>query len=156
MQDDKFLAIQSAVRAGNKIEAIKLYRELFGVGLAEAKDAVEHLEAALPAQGGTAAFTPSSGMAWPADVLAEARQHLFNGQKIAAIKLIRDCHASGRLPGPVPGLAEAKAEVDRMEAELRLQSPGSFRTPPASGAMGCVVLAALLAGLGYGVWQLLH
>jgi ribosomal protein L7/L12 len=33
------------IQAGQKIEAIKLYRELTGVGLAEAKDAVERLEA---------------------------------------------------------------------------------------------------------------
>ena len=30
-------------QAGNKIEAIKLYREIHGVGLKEAKDAVEKL-----------------------------------------------------------------------------------------------------------------
>ena len=34
---------QALVKAGRKIEAIKLYRELTGVGLAEAKDAVEKL-----------------------------------------------------------------------------------------------------------------
>lgn len=33
--------IQEALRRGNKIEAIKIYRELTGVGLAEAKQAVE-------------------------------------------------------------------------------------------------------------------
>jgi ribosomal protein L7/L12 len=36
--------IQDALRRGNKIEAIKIYRELTGVGLAEAKDAVEKAE----------------------------------------------------------------------------------------------------------------
>lgn len=33
------------LRSGNKIGAIKLYREIFGVGLAEAKEAVENLAA---------------------------------------------------------------------------------------------------------------
>jgi ribosomal protein L7/L12 len=32
------------IQSGDKIRAIKLYRELTGVGLAEAKDAVERLE----------------------------------------------------------------------------------------------------------------
>jgi hypothetical protein len=32
------------LRKGNKIEAIKLYREIFDVGLAEAKNAVEEIE----------------------------------------------------------------------------------------------------------------
>jgi len=37
------------LRAGSKIGAIKVYREQFGVGLKEAKDAVERLEAGQPA-----------------------------------------------------------------------------------------------------------
>ena len=36
-------AIVDEIRAGNKIMAIKLWRERTGVGLAEAKDAVEAL-----------------------------------------------------------------------------------------------------------------
>lgn len=36
--------ILNLARSGNKITAIKIYRETFGVGLAEAKDAVERLE----------------------------------------------------------------------------------------------------------------
>ena len=36
--------VQEALRRGNKIEAIKIYRELTGVGLAEAKQAVERAE----------------------------------------------------------------------------------------------------------------
>jgi ribosomal protein L7/L12 len=36
--------VQEALRRGNKIEAIKIYRELTGVGLAEAKDAIERAE----------------------------------------------------------------------------------------------------------------
>ena len=36
--------IQDALRRGNKIEAIKIYRELTGVGLAEAKQAIDHAE----------------------------------------------------------------------------------------------------------------
>lgn len=36
--------IQEALRRGNKIEAIRIYRELTGVGLAEAKQAIERLE----------------------------------------------------------------------------------------------------------------
>ena len=32
--------LQEALRSGNKIEAIKIYRELTGLGLAEAKEAI--------------------------------------------------------------------------------------------------------------------
>ncbi len=34
--------VQAALRRGDKVEAIKAYRELTGVGLAEAKDAVDN------------------------------------------------------------------------------------------------------------------
>jgi ribosomal protein L7/L12 len=37
--------IQAALDKGNKIEAIKVYRELTGLGLKEAKDAIEYLMA---------------------------------------------------------------------------------------------------------------
>jgi ribosomal protein L7/L12 len=36
--------IQDALRRGNKIEAIKIYRELTGVGLAEAKQEIDRAE----------------------------------------------------------------------------------------------------------------
>jgi ribosomal protein L7/L12 len=39
--------IQEALRRGNKIEAIKIYRELTGVGLAEAKRVIDGLESRL-------------------------------------------------------------------------------------------------------------
>jgi hypothetical protein len=37
--------VRSFIKAGNKIGAIKLYREITGVGLAEAKEAVEKMVA---------------------------------------------------------------------------------------------------------------
>jgi ribosomal protein L7/L12 len=40
-------AIREALLSGNKIKAIKLYRELYGVGLKEAKDAVDAMEGGL-------------------------------------------------------------------------------------------------------------
>ena len=36
--------IQAALREGNKIAAIKIYREMTGVGLAEAKQAIDRAE----------------------------------------------------------------------------------------------------------------
>jgi large subunit ribosomal protein L7/L12 len=39
--------IEASLRAGNKIEAIRRYRQLNGTSLKEAKDAVEALEARL-------------------------------------------------------------------------------------------------------------
>ncbi|MEL7473754.1 MAG: ribosomal protein L7/L12 [Planctomycetota bacterium] len=39
---DEFDQVRDLVRHGNKIEAIRVYRELTGCGLKEAKEAVEH------------------------------------------------------------------------------------------------------------------
>ena len=43
-QADKFRQLGELVRSGNKIAAIKLYRELFGTNLRDAKEAIERLE----------------------------------------------------------------------------------------------------------------
>jgi len=48
------------IRAGNKIGAIKIYRATFGVGLQEAKEAVEALAAGRPIQVGGATIIASS------------------------------------------------------------------------------------------------
>ena len=44
---DQANRVKAALLEGNKIQAIKLYREQTGVGLKEAKEAVEKLEAEL-------------------------------------------------------------------------------------------------------------
>ena len=47
ISDDDVERIRTAIFAGRKIDAIKLYRECTGKGLKEAKDFVEALEAEL-------------------------------------------------------------------------------------------------------------
>jgi ribosomal protein L7/L12 len=47
--EDKLTVIKEALFSGRKIEAIKLYREATDAGLAEAKTAVEKIEAELRA-----------------------------------------------------------------------------------------------------------
>lgn len=41
--DDLIVAIEAAKHHGKKIDAIKIYRQIHGVGLVEAKEAVESL-----------------------------------------------------------------------------------------------------------------
>jgi len=45
--DAQMNAIAEALRAGNKIEAIKLHRGATGLGLKESKDEIEAIEAGL-------------------------------------------------------------------------------------------------------------
>ena len=69
----------------------------------------------------------------PADELTAIREALFQGQKIQAIKLYRK--------GTGSGLADAKAAVEKLEAELRAASPEKFTTPPpGKGCSGVVVV----------------
>ena len=88
---------------GQKIRAIKLYRELHGVGLKEAKLAVEAIErdpGSGPPKRSTTATEP-----W----LEKVRDLISVGRKIEAIKHYRD-HTGA-------GLAEAKRAVDDMARE---------------------------------------
>jgi ribosomal protein L7/L12 len=95
--------VPALLARGNKIEAIKRVRELTGLGLKEAKDYVEAMEA-----GGEPPALPSTGAARPASQgsLAEVYALASQGQKIEAIKLYRE------LTGV--GLKEAKDYVDRL------------------------------------------
>ena len=104
-RDDDLIALQSPpsdaqaillAQQGKKIEAIRMIRELHSLGLKQAKDWVE--------SGGTACApavspTPASA-AGDEDAIAIA----MSGNKIAAIKLIRERHGVG--------LKEAKDWVD--------------------------------------------
>ncbi len=115
------------MREGKKIAAIKVYRESHGVGLAEAKAAVETLAA-----GGTPAAEASPEE--DDDVL-----ELMRGQKkIDAIKVYRERYHVG--------LKEAKDAVEALAAKHGIESQGG-------GCAGVVLLG--LMGLAAGAWSLL-
>ena len=100
-------AIQSILIAGNKINAIKLYRQRTGVGLKEAKAAIDRmtLEPKVP--------TPeSSSLTEKGQVDPDELQHLIlAGQKIQAIKYYREVTGVG--------LKEAKEAVDWLAAQMQ-------------------------------------
>lgn len=50
LTDAQLAAISDALRAGNKIEAVKLHRAATGLGLKESKDEIEAIEADLRAK----------------------------------------------------------------------------------------------------------
>ncbi|PAW81393.1 MAG: hypothetical protein B9S33_16695 [Pedosphaera sp. Tous-C6FEB] len=122
-------AILVEVRGGNKIAAIKLCREATGMGLAEAKEWVEKLEAS------PEAVPPAVEVA---GALAPIAELLFKGEKISAIKLYREQVEPGS------GLKEAKEAVEKLEAGLRAQHPEKFT---AKAKSGCAAVLAILAML---------
>lgn len=101
---------EALLKEGKKIEAIKLYRDKTGMGLKEAKDAVEVWQAEL-------SRAPAASDA-PVDEASEAIREieaaLRRNQKIAAIKIYREYTGAG--------LKEAK---DAIEA----WSPGYSKLP---------------------------
>jgi ribosomal protein L7/L12 len=109
--------VVSLLQRGNKIEAIRVYREAMNAGLREAKEAVETIEAQLR-QGYQAPVVapppapppaPRAGRPMPA-WMAPVVEQLQGGNKIGAIKAYRE--ATG------VGLAEAKATVEALERQL--------------------------------------
>jgi ribosomal protein L7/L12 len=101
--------VQQLLQQGQKIQAIKLVRERSNVGLKEAKAYVDGLER------GEAPPPPSARPVTlddvPPGLVEEAGTLLARGQKIEAIKLVRE-HTG-------MGLKAAKDWVDRLEAKLQ-------------------------------------
>jgi ribosomal protein L7/L12 len=93
--DKLFTELLDLLAKGRKIEAIKRFREATGVGLAEAKAAVERLE-----QGSDLPAPPPADSALEREVLAQFDKR----GKIAAIRLYREATGAG--------LKEAKEAVE--------------------------------------------
>lgn len=116
--------IRDLARSGRKIEAIKVYRERYHVGLREAKDAVEALEAGHPATAPTP--RPPDSPADPA-FWSTIDELLAAGNKIEAIRRYRERFGTG--------LKEAKDAIDQRQASNpRLQvKSGCFIATAAFG-----------------------
>jgi ribosomal protein L7/L12 len=126
----------AALGAGNKIEAIKIVREATGLGLKEAKEAVErYVPGDAPYR---APKRPSTGgEAFP----LEAVSALQNGRMIDAVKIVRAAHGVG--------LKEAKDAVDRYIASDSLLR-GRFEAARAEVRKAVrlwAIALAMLAGL---------
>jgi ribosomal protein L7/L12 len=125
---DQYDDIRGLVQSGRKIEAIKLYRERYGVGLAEAKDVIDELSA-----GKNVTFpTPKTIIPPDLDDSGQPNEALYStfyilirdGRKIEAIKLYREVYSVG--------LKEAKDVIDAMEAgeSIPFPPPPHPVTPP--------------------------
>jgi hypothetical protein len=77
-----------------------------------------------------------------ASALAQVQAAVFNGDKIAAIKMYRDDTGAS--------LSDAKDAVDRLEVEWRAASPEKFKAPPAKkrGCGGVCLLIVVLTAVG--------
>ncbi|MBM3461442.1 MAG: hypothetical protein FJX76_05025 [Armatimonadetes bacterium] len=113
---DGFAEVRRQLQAGQKIMAIKIYRELTGASLKDAKDAVEAMERGeMPAQ----VDAPRR----PLKLDEDLRWLIQQNRMIDAVKRYREAH-------PQAGLKEAKEYVDRLAASsgVRRQTEGCART----------------------------
>ncbi len=135
--------VLASLQAGNKIEAIKKYRELTNVSLSEAKAAVEQLQAGQPVTSPDRSTINLNETLGQADQLAGIITSLRAGNKIEAIKKYRALTNVG--------LAEAKAAVEQLQAGQiviingqPVQASGLPASAPASSNRAC-------AGIGLAV-----
>lgn len=121
--ENQMAEIALLLSQGKKIQAIKLYREHTGTGLADAKAAIERMEVAIQLDGGVpgnaaaqmgmAALAGTANMDAAQNVpLTEITVLLSQGKKIQAIKLYRERTGTG--------LADAKQAVDRIEQSMNM------------------------------------
>lgn len=117
--------LRSLLADGRKLEAIKLYREHTGAGLAEAKDAVESLEhgGPLPQR------SPSEDSSVELDVVSLLEQ----GRKIEAVKVYRERTGVG--------LKQAKEAVETIASERGLVSASG------GGCFGVLLFSITAAGI---------
>jgi ribosomal protein L7/L12 len=111
--------IKELVAKGQKVAAVKLYREMTGVGLAEAKDAVEAL------QSGESLIIPTPVIIGEPDPFLENRikRLLAERKKIEAVKVYREAYKCG--------LKDAKDAVDLIQVEMRREGYSNLPSTPA-------------------------
>ena len=115
--------VRQLLTSGNKIQAMKRYREETGTGLAEAKEAVEALAAGGEVSDGSSS---ARGPVDDPELIDEVKELIGQGEPLLAIKLVRE--RTGR------SLKESKAIVDQIGVESGLT------TPSGSGCLGAVLL----------------
>lgn len=132
--DDKawIAELTSLIDNGQKIEAIQKYRERTGVGLAEAKSAIEQIADRMSGSG-QPLDNRSAEPTGTAD--GEVLDLMRSGQKIAAIKRYRETHGGG--------LKEAKEAVEALAAAHGIESKSG------SGCAAVVALLILITGLAW-------
>ena len=114
ISSDQEHQIRELVVKGKKIAAVKLYREVTGASLKDAKDAVDAIEM------GTVIGFPETIQIGKIDATLESRikRLLAERKKIEAVKAYREVYNCG--------LKDAKEAVDIIEMQMRMESRASL------------------------------
>jgi ribosomal protein L7/L12 len=139
--------VRRLASSGNLIEAVRKYRSAYGVGLKEAKEAVEALQA------GRLVSPSAPGARSPEEltkVIQAAQDLLAQGKKIEAIKLYRENFDVS--------LTRATYAIEQIQAGQTLQPEAGFETQPLPSRevstvktgkwLGAVITVAILLFVG--------
>lgn len=113
---DSLSEVREQIKRGKKIEAIRIYREITGSSLKEAKEAVQAIELGRPVAvpGQVAIGSAPAAFASSAEAMDEIKQLLRSGNKIEAIRVHREAFNTG--------LKDAKDAVEAIESDLKFQA----------------------------------
>jgi len=140
--------VQAALDAGQMIEAIKRLRAATGLGLKEAKDLIDAHQRGEPVSLAAPAVPPLGSFHVPDAV----RQALAEGNKIEAIRLLRDHEGLG--------LKEAKERADAIEQSMAepasigmgAGTPGLSPGQQPSGGAGSWIVVAVVVVIAVGAY----
>ena len=149
--------IRALLAARQKITAIKVYRQVTRAGLKEAKDAVEAIEAggSLDASQLLPQKNPISLLGDDASTFSQAAQLLREGNKIAAIRLLRDRYDVSLLVAKeAADLLEKgqKVDIEWLKIRAKRTASASVKLPLESRSWGvsdfipwgCIALVLLV------------
>ena len=142
-----------ALAAGDKMQAIRLLREQTGLGLKEAKDAVESYVPHDDAQGNHPAFNHSTASGDLPHMVVAAWQR---GHKVEAVRLLREQTGLGLKEAKetleaahIPANANANATGFAEPAPMASATTSPGAVPNTGGRTMWVVGAVVLAALAY-------
>ena len=140
MTEEQMATLSALLRTGQKMEAIKQYKEMTGSSLVECKEAIE-----LFAAGDTNAMLTSAALADMSEETGRALTNaLFEGRLIEAVKIYKEFSGAG--------LKDSKEKIETLEAELRKECPEKFSASSKTGCGAIVLVGGMLAALaGWGL-----
>jgi hypothetical protein len=159
-QEEAVNKVTALAQRGQKIEAIKLYRENFPVGLGEAKEAVEQVEAGQPLP------VPQTGLGEGEDLplaAAEEITHLAaTGQMAAAARLYRITFDTSQkqaevavqqlVEGKTIEVAQHKARQESQATAVRIaRPPDKTNSQPGIFSIGLIAVVLIICLIVFGL-----
>ena len=152
-QAKELAEVAKLVRQGNKLEAIKLYREKFGVDLKDAKDAVENMEAGRPISMLSTSFSTQE---YQAQVSQPAQPQLpksSGSTKGCVWVMVISIVALVGFGAPIASLVFKKSPKISSKPPSAVALPKSASTAPAPPAFATSALEFGSEGIGAGQFK---